>query len=212
MARQPKLPSPSEFSREWSRLDRDDKRRIRRAVNRMQPAASRRDARLAAVFAQNQQRTAKWLLPVSVILVAALQLPQGLEAVLAMGAVGLVLFGFITFAIAWRARRAERLNLAVLDGSQALGREGRGGKDREQGRGRRRRRGSGAQADPDDAEDPDADEAPEEQATHGTGGDGASSSPSGSGARRRKRAHTDGRPRQGKRSSRRKRSKARSKR
>ncbi|GEM_PF-3201994 len=190
MARQPKLPTPAEFNREWSRLEREDKRRVRRTVNRMQAASTRRDARLAVVFAQNQQRTAKWLLPVSVVLVAALQLPQGLEAVVAMGAISLVLFGAITFAITWRARRAERTNLAVLEGSQALRRDDKGsGEDKR----------SADPDDPDDAGD-----------THASGRSGGGSSARGSG-KRRKRAHTDGRPRQGKKTAK-KRAKARSKR
>jgi hypothetical protein len=112
------------YEKAWSRFDRTDRRRIMRAVNRMQPLEEPAEAALGYVFARRQRRmwTRWWW--VYALLPAAVAIPQGWQQILVSGAVGGVLAGGIAAAFAWRARRSMDVQAEVVRAAQRKRRSG----------------------------------------------------------------------------------------
>jgi hypothetical protein len=108
----------------WSRYSRADRRRIMRAVNRLEPLADPAEAALAVFFARRQRRMWTrfgWVYPLIPALVA---LPRGWQAVAVNAAVGAVLVVAIGAAFVWRARRSEQIQLEVVHAAQRRKRSG----------------------------------------------------------------------------------------
>lgn len=116
MSRKTTIPDSSEFRERWQRLDRDAKKRVRRAVNRGQACQKRSEAGLAVVMAR-QQKIA-WLVtwPLVVVIVALPSIGQGAAAVIAAMVVAAGLYGPFAVWFHRRARRAEERNLGVATG------------------------------------------------------------------------------------------------
>lgn len=126
MAKPKPLPQGPAFRKEWGRLDKEGRRRVRRAANSGQPAGNKREAALAAAMAVNQQRMWRWAWVVAPVLVAALRFPDGWAVVLANFAVALVIFGLMAAFFLRRARRGEAVNREVMAGTRKPPRSGRG--------------------------------------------------------------------------------------
>lgn len=112
------LPRGADFRKEWDRLDRDGRRRVRQAANRGEAAGTKREASLAAAMAVNQQRMWRWAWLIAPVVVAALRWPDGWLVMLANFGVGLVIFGLMALFFYRRAQRAERANREVLAGKR----------------------------------------------------------------------------------------------
>jgi hypothetical protein len=117
-------PSFERYAKAWKRYDRTDRRRIMRAVNRMQPLDDPAEAALGVLFARRQRRMWtrwSWIYP---LIPAAIAIPRGWEAVLVnllIGGVAMVLFAS---AFTWRAKRSERIQLEVIEAAQKRRRSG----------------------------------------------------------------------------------------
>ena len=111
MGKQPTIPEGPAFTDAWRALDRDTKRRIRRAVNRGQAAENRREAALAVVIARSQQRFWRfaWLFGPALALVLMIREP--LAVVVANAILALLVFALMAVLFTRRARRAEAANL-----------------------------------------------------------------------------------------------------
>jgi hypothetical protein len=110
---EPSVPEGSAFSEAWRALDRDARRRVRRAVNRAQPVQDAREATLAVAVARGQRRFWRygWLLgPVFAVI---LLVREPLPVVIANGVFAVVVFGVLALFFSRRARRAEERNLEV---------------------------------------------------------------------------------------------------
>jgi hypothetical protein len=110
--------------RAWERYDRTDRRRVMRAVNRMQALDDPAEAALAVMFARRQRRMWTrfwWVYPIIPAIIAA---PRGWEAVLANLVMGGVIVAVLAGAFTWRAKRSADLNLAVVEAAQARKRSG----------------------------------------------------------------------------------------
>jgi hypothetical protein len=117
-------PAYERYVRVWTRMDRTDRRRVMRAVNRMQALPDPAEAALAVEFAKRQRRMWIrwwWVLPV---LSGLLALPRGWEAGLVNAAFGAVFVGLLAAAFAWRAGRSRDLNQAVVDEARRSKRSG----------------------------------------------------------------------------------------
>lgn len=133
------------YRKAWVRFDRDDRRRVMRAVNRLEPLDNPAEAALAVVFARRQRRMWTrwwWIYP---LIPAAIALPNGWWAVGANFIVGSVFVGVFAAVFGWRAKRAERMHMEVLETAQRRRRSGspKGravASDRPASTGRRRRR------------------------------------------------------------------------
>jgi hypothetical protein len=112
------LPTGPEFRKEWARLDKEGRRRVRRASNRAEPAANRREAALAASMAVNQQRMWRVAWLVGPVLVALMRFADGWQVMLANLAVGLVIFGLMAAFFYRRAQKAERVNREAMAGKR----------------------------------------------------------------------------------------------
>src|SRR5690606_10804940 len=121
MAKSKPLPRGPAFRKEWDRLDTAGRRRVRRAASRGQPAATRKEAALAASMAMSQRRLWQWAWLVGPVLVAAVRYPDGWRVVLANLAVGIAIFGLMGVFFARRARRAELINREIFDGRRRPG-------------------------------------------------------------------------------------------
>lgn len=103
------------YRKAWSRMDRGDRRRVMRAVNRMQALDDPAEAALAILYAQRQRRLWVrwwWVLPAVNGLVAA---PRGWASVGINVAIGVVLVAVIASLFTWRAGRATQVNREVLE-------------------------------------------------------------------------------------------------
>lgn len=115
MPRPPQIPEGQAFRDAWTKLDRDGRRRVRRAVNRGQEAVNRNEARLAVAMARNQLRFWRWGWLVGPAVVLVITLPQGLDIALVNLAVVLAAVALMAWIFRTRAQRTERLNLALLE-------------------------------------------------------------------------------------------------
>lgn len=118
MAKSKPLPQGAEFRKQWDRLDRDARRRVRQAANRGKPAANKREAGLAAAMAVNQQRMWRWAWIVGPVLLSLLRIGDGWQIVVGNFAVGLIVFGLMALFFRKRARVAEEVNREVLSGKR----------------------------------------------------------------------------------------------
>lgn len=117
-------PAYERYVRVWSRMDRADRRRVMRAVNRMHALSEPAEAALAVEFAKRQRRMWIrwwWVLPV---LSGLLALPRGWEAGLVNAAFGAFFVGLLAAAFAWRAGKSMALNQAVVDEARRSRRSG----------------------------------------------------------------------------------------
>jgi hypothetical protein len=121
----PTNPPPNERYRQaWARMGRTERRRVLRAVNRVQALDDPAEAALAVVFAQRQRRLWTrwwWVLPIGGGLIA---LPAGLEAALANIALAAVFVGILAALFSWRAGRAVQINQEVVNAAQKSRRSG----------------------------------------------------------------------------------------
>lgn len=116
MANKKQLPAGGDFRAQWASLDREGRRRVRRAANRARPAGNRKEAGLAAAMAVNQQRMWRWAWIVAPVVLALLRIPDGWVAVVANLAAGVAVFGFMAWAFTRRAAKAEAINYEVFAG------------------------------------------------------------------------------------------------
>jgi hypothetical protein len=130
MSRGVQIPEGGDFTEAWRALDRDTKRRIRRAVNRAQPADNRREAALAVAVARGQQRFWRFGWLFGPLLAVMLLAGEPAVALVANGIFAAVVFGVLSLFLIRRARRAERVNREAVAG----------GKPAEGGRSQRTRR------------------------------------------------------------------------
>jgi hypothetical protein len=117
-------PAYERYLKTWARMDRADRRRVMRAVNRMQAMPNPAEAALAVEFAKRQRRMWIrwwWVLPVLSGLLAS---TRGWEAALINAAFGAVFVGLLAAAFAWRASRSLALNQAVVDEARRSRRSG----------------------------------------------------------------------------------------
>ena len=110
---QPSVPEGSAFTDAWRALDRDARRRIRRAVNRAQPAEDPREAVLAVAVARGQRRFWRYGWVLGPVFAALLLFREPLPVLIANGLFALVVFAVLGLFFTRRARRAEDLNLEV---------------------------------------------------------------------------------------------------
>lgn len=120
------LPSGEQFTKEWDRLDKVARKRVRQCASRAEPAPNRREAALAAAMAVNQQRMWKWAWLVGPVVLALLRFPDGPQVMLLNFGLGLVVFGLMAKYFTWKARKAERVNREVMDGKRPSTGKGRG--------------------------------------------------------------------------------------
>lgn len=117
-------PNAARYRKAWARMDRSDRRRVMRAVNRMQALEEPAEAALAIRFAQRQRRMWVrwwWVLP---LLNGAVAYPRGWTAVGVNVLIGALLVGIFAAAFAWRAGRSLQLNREVLEAAQRRRRSG----------------------------------------------------------------------------------------
>lgn len=112
------LPTAEQFRKEWDRLDKDGRRRVRQCANRAQPAPNRREAALAAAMAVNQQRMWRWAWLLGPVVIALLRVPDGWQVMLANFGLGLVIFGLMAKYFSYKAHKAERVNREVIEGKK----------------------------------------------------------------------------------------------
>jgi len=141
----------------FSRLDRDERRAILRAVNRGVAVERRKDAEIAVGIARRQQRFWKraWLIGPFIAGVQALVTPIGLRDGIVLAVWGTSVLGIMATWWFKRARRAEVLNLELVvrrrggSGTRGATRGASGGASSAAAdRGRRRSRLPGGPAGP----------------------------------------------------------------
>ncbi|QBI20939.1 hypothetical protein ER308_16070 [Egibacter rhizosphaerae] len=112
MASEAPLPSREEMRSQWARLDRDGRRRVRRAANRGREVESGdpREALVAAALAANQRRFWRWGWAIGPVVVALATIPQGLEAVLVNVLFVTLVVILLAVFFARRSARAEAAN------------------------------------------------------------------------------------------------------
>jgi hypothetical protein len=119
--------SPADKAREralraWAQMDRRDRRRVLKHVNRMQALEDPVEANIAIWLAERQRRIWVrwwWIFPLLGGLTAA---PRGWTAVAINVGIGAVFIALLAAAYAWRARRSIEINRAVVDKSRKGGR------------------------------------------------------------------------------------------
>lgn len=118
------IPSKERYQSLWGELDFSERRRIMRAVNKGEALDDRRDAALAVVTAERQERLWSWIWLIGP-LSALLFLGEGLTAFL----VNAVLVTAVTGGLSWwrvrRVRRAAARNRAVVEPTPDEGAAGR---------------------------------------------------------------------------------------
>ncbi len=110
----------------WSAMDRADRRRVLKSVNRMQALEDPAEAATAVWLANRQRRIWVrwwWVFPLLGGLTAA---PRGAVAIAVNVGIGAVFIAGLAAAYAWRARKSMELNQAVVDGARGGRRSGRG--------------------------------------------------------------------------------------
>jgi hypothetical protein len=126
----PSIPEGPAFTEEWRELDRDARRRIRRAVNRAQAAEDPREAALAVAVARGQQRFWRFGWVIGPVLAMLLSATEPLQVILANGLFGTILLVVLAFVFVRRAKRAEARNLEVAARKRKKGAKGKPGKPR----------------------------------------------------------------------------------
>ena len=134
MAEKSKVPDGSDYREAWAALDRDGRRRVRRAVNRGEALESRSEARVAVVLARSQRRFWRWGWAIGPVLVLALTFREGWQVALTNTGFVLLVVGGMAWFFGSRARRAEERNLELLERPQKGGGK-RGGKGKAQPKG-----------------------------------------------------------------------------
>jgi hypothetical protein len=117
-------PLVERYKKSWARMDRADRRRVMRAVNRMQPLEDPAEAALAVMFAQRQRRMWIrwwWVLPA---VNGAIGWPGGWQMVLVNIVIGGVIVGVFVSLFVWRAGRSAKVNREVLETAQKRRRSG----------------------------------------------------------------------------------------
>lgn len=110
-----KIPEPTEHRRQFGALTVSERRNVVRAVNRGVAVDKKKHAPLAVVIAQRQMRLWRfaWILGGAVGLVA---MREGWQAVAVNSLIGMAMFAIVGRYWFTRARRAERANLALMEG------------------------------------------------------------------------------------------------
>lgn len=118
MAKRTRIPEGAEYRQRWAQLDRPARRRVMRAVNRARALDKRNEAVLAVALARAQQRfwRVAWLLGPA--LGALLAYDQPVTAIVANAGLAAAVFGVLAVFFRWRARRAEEVNLQVVEGKR----------------------------------------------------------------------------------------------
>lgn len=111
VAKGPTIPEGPAFTAAWRSLDRDGRRRVRRAVNRVRVADDPKEAALAVAVARGQRRFWRWGWALGPLLAMLLLSTEDLPVVIANGLFAVVLFGALAWLFTRRAQRAEALNL-----------------------------------------------------------------------------------------------------
>lgn len=115
MAKAQKIPEGQAYRDAWAALDRDARRRVRRAVNRGRAVDNRAEARVAVALARSQRNFWRWGWIVGPGIVLAFTIREEWPVILAnVGLVGVVV-GVMSFYFNRRSRRAEAVNLAIVE-------------------------------------------------------------------------------------------------
>lgn len=115
MAKSQKIPEGQAYRDAWAALDRDARRRVRRAVNRGRAVDNRAEARVAVALARSQRNFWRWGWIIGPGIVLAFTIREEWPVILAnVGMVGVVV-GVMSLYFNWRSRRAEAVNLAVIE-------------------------------------------------------------------------------------------------
>jgi hypothetical protein len=118
------VPDRAEHQRRFTALDAKERRAIIRAVNRGQAVEVRKHAPLAVGVARRQLRFWRWAWVLGPAIMAVQLALVPAEIALVNG--GLATLALLIVSWIWyrRAARAERLNLAIVEGHRAPGRGG----------------------------------------------------------------------------------------
>ena len=166
MAKSQKIPEGQEYRDAWAALDRDARRRVRRAVNRGRPVENRGEARVAVALARSQRRFWRWGWIIGPGIVAGFTIREELIVVLVNVGLVAVVVGMMSLYFTQRSKRAEQANLAVVErrkggqskasrgGAQSGGGQSGGGQSgggqsgggQRRGGGKNRRKGKGGKS------------------------------------------------------------------
>ena len=127
MAKPQKIPEGQAYRDAWAALDRDARRRVRRAVNRGQALDNRAEARVAVALARSQRSFWRWGWIVGPGIVLAFTIREEWPVVLANVGMVAVVVGAMSLYFNRRARRAEAANLAIVDRRKASKKQPRAG-------------------------------------------------------------------------------------
>ena len=117
MAPRTEIPTGDRYRSEWARLDKDARRRVRRAANRGRAVegGNPREAALAAALAVNQQRFWRWGWVIGPVFVGVVTVVDtGIVAALINAAIVGVVVGAMAVYFYRRAQRAEAENREVM--------------------------------------------------------------------------------------------------
>ncbi|MFO8075849.1 MAG: hypothetical protein ACQETV_02990 [Actinomycetota bacterium] len=109
------IPEGQAFRDAWTKLDKDARRRVRRAINRGQAVETRKEARVAVGMARSQLRFWRWGWMVGPVVVFALTLAQGIEVAVFNTLIVTVVVAGMALFFRRRALRAEARNLEVVE-------------------------------------------------------------------------------------------------
>ncbi len=109
------IPEGQAFRDAWAKLDKDARRRVRRAINRGRPVDTRKEARVAVAMARSQLRFWRWGWMVGPLVVFALTFAQGIEVAVFNTAIVTVVVAGMALFFRRRAQRAESRNLEVVE-------------------------------------------------------------------------------------------------
>ncbi len=115
MAKPQKIPEGQEYRDAWAALDRDARRRVRRAVNRGRAADNRAEARVAVALARSQRNFWRWGWVVGPAIVLAFTIREEWPVIVANVGLVAVIVGAMSLYFNRRSRRAEAANMAVVE-------------------------------------------------------------------------------------------------
>lgn len=104
----------------WSALSFSERRQVLKAVNRGRPVPDRRDARFAIGAARTQQKFWRWIWLIGPG-VALAQVGRGVAVFVTNLLVATIVLGGMSWWFYTRAKRAEAVNLELLQGGKAKG-------------------------------------------------------------------------------------------